>query len=148
MSDPARQEVVARSPTVVVKVGTNVLADATGRLDRGRIQSLADAGGRQVVLVTSGAIGAGVGKLGLKKRPADLPQLQACAAVEAACRVGQHVGADLYDHRVRPGDDFLAGRITHGADSGCRFGLLSGSYQTDPRPASRVAGPVAPVTNQ
>ncbi|HVL10924.1 MAG TPA: glutamate 5-kinase [Gemmata sp.] len=102
MSDPARQEVVARSPTVVVKVGTNVLADATGRLDRGRIQSLADqlarvrAGGRQVVLVTSGAIGAGVGKLGLKKRPADLPQLQACAAV------GQTALMQLYQESLAP----------------------------------------------
>src|ERR1700742_2719461 len=87
MSDPVRQEVIARAQVVVIKVGTNVLADATGRLDRHRIQSLADplqrgrVGGRKVVLVTSGAIGAGVGKLGLGKRPTDLSQLQACAAV-------------------------------------------------------------------
>jgi glutamate 5-kinase len=87
MNDPVRQEIVASAKTVVVKVGTNVLAGATGQLDRDRIQSLADqlhrvrAGGRKLVLVTSGAIGAGVGKLGLGKRPTDLPQLQACAAV-------------------------------------------------------------------
>ncbi len=85
--DSSRTAIVASAHTVVVKVGTNVLADATGRLDRRRIQSLADqlhrlrAGGRKVVLVTSGAIGAGVGKLGLRKRPAHLPHLQACAAV-------------------------------------------------------------------
>lgn len=72
---------------VVVKVGTNVLADATGTLDGRRIQALADqlhrlrANGRRVVLVSSGAIGAGVGVLGLGERPTDLPHLQACAAV-------------------------------------------------------------------
>jgi glutamate 5-kinase len=102
MSDPVRQEVVARSHTVVIKVGTNVLADAAGRLDRHRIQSLADqihrvrVGGRKVVLVTSGAIGAGVGKLGLGKRPADLPQLQACAAV------GQTALMQLYQESLAP----------------------------------------------
>jgi glutamate 5-kinase len=102
MCDPVRQEVVERADTVVIKVGTNVLADATGRLDRHRIQSLADqlhrvrSGGRKVVLVTSGAIGAGVGKLGLSKRPADLPQLQACAAV------GQTALMQLYQESLAP----------------------------------------------
>src|SRR5687767_4209304 len=87
MSDPTRQQVLLRASTVVVKVGTNVLADPAGRLDRDRIQSLADqvqrvrAAGRRVALVSSGAIGAGVGQLGLGRRPADLPHLQACAAV-------------------------------------------------------------------
>ena len=86
MPDPTRQAVVAGAHTVVIKVGTNVLAAATGHLDRHRIQSLADQlhrvrSGRRVVLVSSGAIGAGVGKLALGKRPADLPHLQACAAV-------------------------------------------------------------------
>ena len=85
--DPARLAAVAAAGTVVVKVGTNVLADPAGRLDAARIDTLADqvhrvrAGGRRVVLVTSGAIGAGVGRLGLPGRPADLPHLQACAAV-------------------------------------------------------------------
>jgi glutamate 5-kinase len=74
----------------VIKVGTNVLADHTGQLDRHRIQSLADQlhkireSGRKVALVTSGAIGAGVGKLNLGKRPTDLAHLQACAAVGQA----------------------------------------------------------------
>ena len=91
-----------RSATVVIKVGTNVLADPTGRLDRHRIQSLADqlhrvrSGGRRVVLVTSGAIGAGVGKLGLKSRPTDLSHLQACAAV------GQSALMQLYQESLAP----------------------------------------------
>jgi glutamate 5-kinase len=102
MSDPIRSEIIARAHTVVIKVGTNVLADSAGTLDRARIRSLADqlhrirAGGRRVVLVTSGAIGAGVGKLALGKRPADLPHLQACAAV------GQSALMQLYQESLAP----------------------------------------------
>jgi glutamate 5-kinase len=90
MVDPVRQEVIALAHTVVVKVGTNVLTRADGTLEPARLQLLADqlqrvrVGGRKVVLVSSGAIGAGVGRLGLAKRPADLPHLQACAAVGQA----------------------------------------------------------------
>ena len=60
MVDPVRQDAL-RAHTVVIKIGTNVLADASGRLDRARIQSLADqlhrvhGLGRKVVLVTSGS---------------------------------------------------------------------------------------------
>ena len=87
MLDPVRQEVVTQAKTVVVKVGTNVLAAADGRLDPLRLQSLADQiqrlrqTGRQVALVSSGAIGAGIGRLALGKRPTDLRHLQACAAI-------------------------------------------------------------------
>ena len=87
MIDPVRQEVIATAHTVVVKVGTNVLTRADGALEPARLQLLADqlqrlrASGRKVALVSSGAIGAGVGRLGLSKRPADLRQLQACAAI-------------------------------------------------------------------
>jgi glutamate 5-kinase len=87
MLDPVRQEVVTQARTVVVKVGTNVLTAADGRLDPARLQGLADQiqrlrqTGRQVALVSSGAIGAGLGRLGLGKRPSDLRQLQACAAI-------------------------------------------------------------------
>jgi glutamate 5-kinase len=102
MSDPVRQDVVSRAHTVVIKVGTNVLADSAGQLDRARIQSLADqlhrirTAGRKVVLVSSGAIGAGVGKLGLGKRPSNLPHLQACAAV------GQTALMQLYQESLAP----------------------------------------------
>ena len=87
MADPERADIVRRADPVVVKVGTNVLADPAGALDRSRIAALAAqlarlrAGGRRVALVSSGAIGAGVGRLGLGRRPTDLPHLQACAAV-------------------------------------------------------------------
>jgi glutamate 5-kinase len=87
MIDPVRQEVVALAHTVVVKVGTNVLTGADGRLAPERLQALGDQVqrirkmGRKVALVSSGAIGAGVGRLGLGQRPSDLRELQACAAV-------------------------------------------------------------------
>src|SRR6516165_208757 len=90
MIDPVRQEVIATAHTVVVKVGTNVLTRADGALEPARLQLLADqlqrlrASGRKVALVSSGAIGAGMGRLGLPRRPADLRQLQACAAIGQA----------------------------------------------------------------
>src|SRR5579859_3487771 len=87
MIDPVRQEVIALAHTVVVKVGTNVLTADDGTLDPARLQSLSAQiqrlmqGGKKVALVSSGAIGAGFGHLGLRKRPSDLRHLQACAAV-------------------------------------------------------------------
>ena len=87
MVDPDRQEVIALAHTVVVKVGTNVLTGADGTLHPERLQALADQvqrirqSGRKVALVSSGAIGAGVGQLRLGQRPKDLRHLQACAAV-------------------------------------------------------------------
>jgi glutamate 5-kinase len=90
MLDPVRQEVIALAQTVVVKVGTNVLTGPEGSLDPERLQALADqlhrlrASGRKVALVSSGAIGAGMGRLELGKRPTDLRHLQACAAVGQA----------------------------------------------------------------
>jgi glutamate 5-kinase len=102
MSDPVRQRVIDQADVVVVKVGTNVLADEQGMLDRVRMQSLADqlqslhASGRKVVLVSSGAIGAGVGRLGIGKRPGDLPHLQACAAV------GQTALMQVYQECLAP----------------------------------------------
>src|SRR6516162_7468575 len=87
MIDPVRQEVLTMAHTVVVKVGTNVLTDETGVLSRARLQALADQLqrirelGKRVALVSSGAIGAGMGRLGLPRRPSDLRHLQACAAI-------------------------------------------------------------------
>ena len=87
MIDPVRQEVIALAHTVVVKVGTNVLTAADGTLDPGRLQVLSAQihrlvqGGKKVALVSSGAVGAGIGCLGMQKRPSDLRHLQACAAV-------------------------------------------------------------------
>ncbi len=72
---------------LVVKVGSSILTDAAGRPDRGRIRQLAEQlarcvdDGREVVLVSSGAIACGMGRLGFARRPKALAELQACAAV-------------------------------------------------------------------
>ena len=72
---------------VVVKVGTSTLAHATGRLNIRRTTALCRAlsdlknQGHEVILVSSGAIGMGVGKLGLREKPSDIPTKQAAAAV-------------------------------------------------------------------
>jgi glutamate 5-kinase len=122
MIDPVRQEVIALADTVVVKVGTNVLTGPDGTLDPVRLEALADQvhrigqRGKKVVLVSSGAIGAGVGRLGLGTRPTDLRHLQACAAVgqsflmrayeECLARYGTHTAQLLltagdFDNRAR-----------------------------------------------
>jgi len=86
MPDP-RQEIVRRSNTIVVKVGTRVLTHDDGTLDQDRVTAIAEQlvrlmeDKRHVVLVSSGAVGAGIGRLGLKQRPGDLAHLQAVAAV-------------------------------------------------------------------
>gem|GEM_PF-7189 len=85
-----RREIIETAQTLVVKVGTNALSAEDDTLDIARIRALADQlhlihrTGRKVVLVSSGAIGAGLGLLGLKKRPDDLPHLQAAAAIGQA----------------------------------------------------------------
>src|SRR5947209_15730761 len=119
MMDPLRQEVVATAHTVVVKIGTNVLSSADGALDRGRVQALADqvqrlrTAGRKVVLVSSGAIGAGVGLLKLGKRPSDLRHLQACAAVGQSVLMRAYQEA-LAGHGVHPAQILLtAGDFDH-----------------------------------
>ncbi len=72
---------------IVVKVGTSTLAHATGHLNIRRVEELCRVlsdlknAGHEVILVSSGAIGMGVGKLGLKGRPQDMATKQAAAAV-------------------------------------------------------------------
>lgn len=72
---------------IVIKVGTSTLAHATGRLNIRRVEHLVKVlsdlknSGHQLILVSSGAIGMGVGKLNLPGRPIDMPTKQAAAAV-------------------------------------------------------------------
>jgi glutamate 5-kinase len=86
-STQARQQLVRTAKTIVVKLGTNVLADEKGLLDRRRVHNLAGQiaqlhrRGLRVTVVSSGAIGAGTGVMGLAHRPRELPMLQATASV-------------------------------------------------------------------
>ena len=72
---------------IVIKIGTRTLAHPTGHLNIRLTEQLCTAisdiknAGHQVILVSSGAIGMGVGKLGLLERPKDIPTKQAAAAV-------------------------------------------------------------------
>jgi glutamate 5-kinase len=90
MSRQTRQALMARVRSVVVKLGSNVLVNDKGLLDEAQIGQLVDqvvaleGRGLRVSVVSSGAIAAGMGDLGLAKRPDSLPQLQACAAVGQA----------------------------------------------------------------
>jgi glutamate 5-kinase len=119
---PSSRTILQSAETIVVKVGSRVLSATNGRLDDSQIASIS----RQlveltqlkkhVVLVSSGAVASGVGKLGLLKRPADLAQLQAVAAVGQAhliqsyerhlSQLGKHAAqilliADDLDDRTR-----------------------------------------------
>lgn len=101
MTDLLRQEIVATAKMVVVKVGTRVLTHPDGTLDRERIERLAEElnriqeSGRRVVLVSSGAVGAGMSQLGLRHRPTGLARLQAVAAI------GQTSLIEAYDRTFR-----------------------------------------------
>jgi glutamate 5-kinase len=102
MLDPVRQEVATTSRTIVVKVGTRVLTHDDGTLDNDRVTAIAEQlvwlieDQRQVVLVSSGAVGAGIGRLGMRRRPTDLAHLQAVAAV------GQSRLIEAYNRALEP----------------------------------------------
>lgn len=72
---------------IVVKIGTSTLTHPTGHLNIRRVEALCKTmsdiknAGHEMILVSSGAIGMGVGKLGLRQRPQDIPTKQAAAAV-------------------------------------------------------------------
>lgn len=98
---------------MVVKIGTNALTSATGRFNRAHFEALGNdllwaAQGRELVVVSSGAIALGVERLGLPSRPRDIPGKQACAAVgqsrlmqayeEAFGREGRAVAQVLLTH--------------------------------------------------
>lgn len=94
MNTSSARSRLCEAQTVVIKVGTNVLSRDDDSLDVDRIVALVDQiatlrnDGRRVVLVSSGAVAAGMGVLGLKERPTALPQLQAAAAAGQAKLIG------------------------------------------------------------
>jgi glutamate 5-kinase len=82
-----RKELLQGVKKVVVKIGTAALSSPDGGLDEAKVARLAEQvhllrkRGLRVVVVSSGAIGAGMNALDIRRRPAHLPELQACAAV-------------------------------------------------------------------
>ena len=90
-------EHIARCRRIVIKLGTNVIMRDDGRIALGRFYGIAESiahlrnHGREILLVSSGAIGLGMDRLGLKKRPTELADLQACAAI------GQSRLMSIYD---------------------------------------------------
>jgi len=90
MTTNLRRDLMERVRSIVVKLGSNVLCDDAGLLAPRQIESIANQvadvkdAGLRVAVVSSGAIAAGVGEMDLAARPADLPRLQACAAVGQA----------------------------------------------------------------
>ena len=92
---------------IVVKVGTSTLTHSTGMLNIRRTEQLVKVlsdlknCGKEIILVTSGAIGVGCGKLGLKARPSDTPSKQAIAAI-GQCELMYFYDKQfsLYNHTV------------------------------------------------
>lgn len=88
---------LSKARRIIVKVGTSTLTHTTGKLHLERmeklVRQLADLVNRgyEVILVSSGAVGAGMGRLGFQKKPKAIPEKQACAAV------GQGILMHMYE---------------------------------------------------
>ncbi|MBI3850809.1 MAG: glutamate 5-kinase [Verrucomicrobia bacterium] len=82
-----RSELLKNVTRIVVKLGTGVLTDSSKQPDAAQMEQLVAQiaaqrqAGKEILIVSSGAVGAGMGVLGFEKRPASLAELQACAAV-------------------------------------------------------------------
>ena len=104
---------------IVVKIGTSTLAHTTGHLNIRRVEHLCKVlsdiknSGHQLIMVSSGAIGMGVGKMGLRSRPKDIPTKQAAAAV------GQCELMYTYDKLFSEYHHIVAQLLITGDDVGC-----------------------------
>jgi len=135
MAHQTNRQRVRAARRVVVKYGTRVLVDSRGRPSPARIQAAVDQisdlvkEGREVVVVSSGAVGAGLDPLGFVRRPVDLVSLQMAAAVgqsnlmrmysERFEAKGLHVGQVLLNH------DDLKQRKRHLNARNALLGLLN-----------------------
>lgn len=110
MTTAARQDVV-QARRVVVKVGSSSLTTAAGGLDADRVDALVDVLAkareeREIVLVSSGAIAAGLAPLGLPRRPRDLARQQAAASVGQGLLVARYT-ASFARYGIRVGQVLL-----------------------------------------
>src|SRR5690606_24313116 len=129
MKEPASRRLVAEARRIVVKVGSSSLTTAIGGIDPERVRALVDRlaavrlAGREVVLVSSGAIAAGLAPLALKTRPRDLATQQAAASVGQGLLMG-HYTAMFADHDLGVGQVLLTvGDVT-------RRGNYHNAYRT------------------
>jgi glutamate 5-kinase len=106
------REAIADARRVVVKIGSRVLVQRTGRPELRRMSSLVRdlaklrQEGVELVIVTSGAIGAGMEALGMRSRPTSLPDLQMAAAV-GQCRLMTHYDELFGARRCKVGQVLL-----------------------------------------
>jgi glutamate 5-kinase len=106
------RDAVTRARRIVVKVGSSSLTTAAGGIDDQRVDSLVDVlgslstAGREVVLVSSGAIAAGLSPLGLPRRPRDLATQQAAASVGQGLLIGRYA-AGFARHGITVGQVLL-----------------------------------------
>jgi glutamate 5-kinase len=135
---------LASAARIVVKVGSSSLTSADGRLDPERLRALVDvlaarrAAGGQVVLVSSGAIAAAIGPLGLTARPRDLATQQAAASVGQGLLVAHYTRA-FADHGLRVGQVLLTADDT----------VRRGHYRNAHRALTRLLDlGVVPVINE
>jgi len=135
---------LATAARVVVKVGSSSLTSPDGRLDPQRLRALVDvlaarrAAGGQVVLVSSGAIAAAIGPLGLSARPRDLATQQAAASVGQGLLVAHYTRA-FADHGLRVGQVLLTADDT----------VRRGHYRNASRALTRLLDlGVVPVINE
>lgn len=109
-------ETLQRTRRVVIKLGTNILRAEDGQLDTARLTALSAeiaalrARGLQVVVVSSGAVGLGMGRLGWAERPTQLPRLQLCAAV------GQSILTETWQQGFRAHGITVAQVLLTGSD--------------------------------
>jgi glutamate 5-kinase len=103
MDAQEHRQILSQSRRVVVKAGSRTLVQRSGRPDRRQLEELVRQvahlreEGREVVLVSSGAIGTGMEALGMKTRPRHLPELQMAAAVGQSRLMGLY--GDLFERR-------------------------------------------------
>ena len=111
------RETLTSAKRIVVKVGTSTLTHSTGKLNLLRIEKLARElsdlanQGKQIILVTSGAVGAGMDRLGLKEKPKTIPEKQAAAAV------GQGILLHIYEKMFGEYGQIVAQVLLTRADS-------------------------------
>ncbi|MFD4659559.1 glutamate 5-kinase [Kitasatospora sp. NPDC058444] len=114
MSEDSLRDEVLTARRIVVKVGSSSLTTAAGGLDADRVDALVDAlaklrarpGAPEVVLVSSGAIAAGLAPLGLDRRPKDLARQQAAASVGQGLLVARYT-ASFARYGIRVGQVLL-----------------------------------------